>query len=317
MAITYIASISNPVDNGTLAGPTVDIIPPTNMFDGDLCILVASYKATGVTLTILEEGGQVWTAGTQFTNASGITGRIFWTRFNGTWGTNPSVTVISGILAMSVALHVFRSTVPVQKWDLDADEITGTFAAPLTPFDITGPGITTTTAGALVFGTTHTSDDNTWALQTAGWANAGTAQYRNLSGQDLSFSCFYKIQETPGATGQIVNRQVTNGGDAGAANIIAFRAVAQLAVPVGVAGNDLLVEWHPTGHQKLVPQMMISVKMLDIFNHANVTVDLSEESGKQTYFPDVLDSLTSEERHDLFQKVVDGLVEIYRARRLS
>ena len=86
-------------------------------------------------------------------------------------------------------------------------------------------GINTVTNGALVLATWASTDDNTWALQTAGWANAGGTQYRNQDGTDASQSAAYRVMPTAGATGNVTNRQTVNGGDAGNRAIIAFREV--------------------------------------------------------------------------------------------
>lgn len=218
--ITVVGSASNPADNGTLAGPTNTIAPPAGLAAGDLVVIVAAYRGSA-TLSISATGGQTWTPLTQVANGTNNVSRIFYAVYNGTWSASPSVTVTSGTLALTVVMHAFRNVDPTSV--VDVAQVTGTFTAPATPFNVTVPGVTTINDGSLVFVVTATPDDNTWALQTAGWVNTGLAQYRNLSGNDMSISTAYRIISPAGASGNIINRQLTLGGDTGTRHIIAFK----------------------------------------------------------------------------------------------
>ncbi|MGE0556647.1 MAG: DUF6701 domain-containing protein [Burkholderiales bacterium] len=192
---------------------------------GDLVILVANVREAGRTLAISATGGQAWTSET--TNTTNTTQRIFWARYNGTWSANPSVANGGGggINATTLVMHVFRPTSSVNTWAVDVALTNGSFTAVAGGADKTITGINTVTPGALVFATWATADNNTWALQTAGWANAGGTQYRNLDSNDSSQSAAYQIMPTAGATGNVTNRQTANGNDAGNSAIIAFREV--------------------------------------------------------------------------------------------
>lgn len=223
-AITYVNSASNPADNGTLDGTVVAVTPPGGMQTGDLVILVANAREAGQALAISNAGGQTWTSETA--NTTTTTQRIFWARYNGTWGANPSVSFPAAANATTVVMHVFRPTSIFHGWAIDVALTNSNFASPPNPRDVTIGGITTVTNGALVLATWATADDNTWGLQTAGWSNAGNAQYRNRDGADASQSSAYMIMPVAGATGDVVNRQTANGGDAGNSAIIAFREVA-------------------------------------------------------------------------------------------
>jgi MSHA biogenesis protein MshQ len=227
-AITYFASASNPADNNSLDATTVAVIPPGSMQTGDLVVLLANARETNQTLNISVTGGQSWT--TEAANTTNTTQRIFWARFNGTWSTNPSVAFPSGANSTTVAMHVFRPTAGSNTWALDAALVNSNFAAPTALDDVTITGITTVTNGALVLATWASTDDNTWDIQTAGWANAGGAQYRNLDNPDASQSTAYKVMPTAGASGNVVNRQLTLGGDAGNGAILAFKEVPPPAV---------------------------------------------------------------------------------------
>jgi len=223
-AITYFASASNPLlDPGTLDSAAVAVTPPGSMQTGDLVVLIANARENGQALAISATGGQAWTS--EAANTTRTTQRIFWARFNGTWAANPSVSFPGGANATTVVMHVFRPTAAAYTWELDVALTNSNFTAPPNPRNVTITGITTNTNGALVLATWASTDDNTWALQTAGWLNAGNAQYRNLDGNDSSQSAAYRIMPTAGATGNVVNRQTANAPDAGNSGILAFREV--------------------------------------------------------------------------------------------
>jgi MSHA biogenesis protein MshQ len=228
-AITYFGSASNPADNGSLDVSPVVVTPPVGMQAGDLVILVANVREAGRTLTISATGGQAWTSET--TNTTNTTQRIFWARYNGTWSANPSVANGGGgTNATTVVMHVFRPTASVNTWAIDVALTNSSFTAAAGGADKTITGINVVTPGALVLATWASTDNNTWGLQTAGWANAGGAQYRNQDGNDASQSAAYKVMPTAGASGNVVNRQLTAGTDAGNSAILAFREVPPVSV---------------------------------------------------------------------------------------
>jgi hypothetical protein len=106
-------------------------------------------------------------------------------------------------------------------WQVLIAESTNNFSAPSSPFDVTATGHDTTglTSNATVT-TLHfcTNDDNTWALQGGGFTNpGGTAQFRNnpTGTEDNCISSCYRVQASPGATGDQTNRQTALGGDSG------------------------------------------------------------------------------------------------------
>ncbi|MDP2239016.1 MAG: LamG domain-containing protein [Burkholderiales bacterium] len=198
------------------------------MQTGDLVVLIANARESAQALAISNDGGQSWTSETA--NTVNTTQRIFWARFNGTWAANPSVSFPAGANATTLVMHVFRPTSSFNTWALDVALTNNSFAAPGGARDVTIAGITTATNGALVLATWATTDDNSWGLQTAGWANAGDSQYRNLDGNDSSQSAAYRIMPTAGASGNVVNRQTANGGDAGNSSILAFREVPPVSV---------------------------------------------------------------------------------------
>ncbi|MBI3353693.1 MAG: hypothetical protein HY034_02225 [Nitrospirae bacterium] len=223
--ITYFNSASNPADNGSLGTSPVAIIPPASMAAGDLVIMIANSRTSGITLAISATGGQAWTSETAITTNGSM--RLFWCRYNGTWTANPSVS-FSVTANTTVAMHVFRPMIGANTWALDVTQTTGFFPAPSAPRDVTITGITTIINGALAFFVWSSQDNNRWGLQTAGWTNAGGSQYRNTASADSSQSAAYKIMETAGTTGNVTNRELTAGGggfDMGNTIKIAFKQV--------------------------------------------------------------------------------------------
>lgn len=228
MAITYFGSANNPLDDGSLGGPgPITVTPPGSMVVGDLVLLVGQCK-TAEDISVAEASGQTWNALDHWTAISGKTDRIriFWCRFSGSWGADPSLSVPTDTDAFTVTLHVFRPTTSGNTWAIDVAQVsTSNDIAPSTPFDVTITGITTLTDGALVVAGWATADDNTWAIQTGGWSNIGGAQYRNSFGTDQSHSLAYQVKATAGATGDVVNRQLTLGGDTYHTAILAFKEI--------------------------------------------------------------------------------------------
>jgi Tfp pilus assembly protein PilX len=229
-AITYIGSASNPADGGNRGATPVAVTPPLAMLTGDLVVMIANSVTSGLTLAIFQAGGQTWTSETAVTTNGSL--RLFWCRYNGTWTANPSVS-FSTALNTTVVMHVFRPAIGTNTWALDVAQTTGIFAAPAVPRDVTITGITTVTNGALALFVWASQDNNSWALQTAGWANAGSFQYRNGASADSSQSAAYSIMATAGATGNVTNRQTATGGggyDGGNTIKIAFRQISPKVV---------------------------------------------------------------------------------------
>src|SRR5262245_59007237 len=181
MAITFFGVASQPADNSTQVGPTVTVTPPASMVAGDLIIVIGQYRGAGtVNITTSNLGGQSWS---QFrhANATNCRVRLFFCRFNGTWSANPSFTVTSGTLPMTVVMHVFRPTSSTKHFILDVGPTRGTFTAGSTPFTKSITGLTTKQANTVTIAVFASVDDNTWdTLTGSGWTQSGlSAQYRN------------------------------------------------------------------------------------------------------------------------------------------
>ena len=228
-AITYFGSASTPSDNvnpGSGTSPTA-VTPPASMVAGDLVILIGNSRESGGTLAISQAGGQTWTS--QTANTSNVSQRIFWARFNGTWSANPSVSS-NKTKAFTVVMHVFRPSASANTWAIDVAQINAQYPTPAAPGNVTITGITTLTNGALVFANWASTDNNGYTLQTSGWANAGSAQYRNTNDQDSSQSSVYKIMSAAGTTGNVTNQQTSAGDDKGNTSILAFKEVSVISI---------------------------------------------------------------------------------------
>jgi hypothetical protein len=224
-AQTYFASTSTPDDNGTNATSVVSVAPPGSMLAGDLVILVCQARANSASITINTDGGQTWIASGMAIIGVGITTQIFWARFDGTWAADPSV-FFSSAVCTSVAMHVFRPDNAASTWWFDQDGAWSTYAAPTSPFLVSQTGQTTVDNDVVALAVLGSQDDNTWANATANWIIAGSAQYRNLAQNDMSFVVGYRLLPTGGtATTDFDCRQATNGGDPGIRTILLFKEV--------------------------------------------------------------------------------------------
>ncbi len=234
-APSYFGYVSNPADNADSGAVTsIAVTPPASMEAGDLVYMLASVRESR-TLSILIDGSQAWDATANRANAA-VSTRGFWCVFNGTWTADPSVQQSGAAERMGVTMLVFRPSGPGGTWVIDVAASDSTFAAPSSPFDVTIPGITTTVDNAVVLGGWISVDDNTWALQTGGWLNpGGVTQIRNSGGSQFSISQGYLVKAVAGATGNVTNRQVANGGDVGHIRILAFHEV----VPAIIAPDDI------------------------------------------------------------------------------
>lgn len=222
--ITYVASASNPADNGS-SGVTPTAVTPPAMNTGDLVLLFAYGRTTNLTMSISAAGGQIWYDQPVISNTN-ISGRLFWCRFNGSWSANPSVSFATATTA-TVIMHVFRPTKPSLRWAIEANRVETDFAAPANPFTVTITGRTTRVPSSVTIAAWFTPDDNSWGtLSGAGWVVLGSAQYRNTNGTDGSATFAYNIQTTVSTINNVSKNQTANGGDLGTAMIITFYEMA-------------------------------------------------------------------------------------------
>lgn len=239
MTIAFFGAASAHADNASLTGQAARAItPPASMQTGDLIFVAALARSSSEAFSIAQAGGQSWTAGTlRQSNAHALQG--YWARFNGTWGANPSFQIDSLLgTAVTFVMVVFRPTTGTNTWAIDVAETSAAVSAPVSPFDVTGTGHTSIAASTVTIAVFISQDDNTWALQTGGWTNAGSAQYRNTQGNQQSLSIVYKGQSSAGTTGNVTNRQTANGGDVGRWLMITFKEQSS-GLTVADAGDEL------------------------------------------------------------------------------
>lgn len=204
--ITILATVSNPADNGNKQGPTTEIVPPSDLQVGDFIVMFAMYRGNA-NLNILNTGGQDWQAFNQLNRSNALRTRIFFAIYNGTWQGNPSVSVGSGTAALSVVAHFFRYTDPW--WAIDTWETSGNFNANSNPYNVEINSLNTNSNGAMTLAFWASEKSSTWGLQSLDWANIGNSQYRNTRTAS-SISSAYKTIETPGPSGNVINRILTN-----------------------------------------------------------------------------------------------------------
>jgi hypothetical protein len=231
MAITFIQEVSRPGDNNTLGGSVASPLGLAGAaITGDLITVFAHYRGNpgANTLLVGETGGQTWNSLAQFNDTANLCAvRMFWCRWDTAAynGNNPDFLVTGGssTIAFATVAFVFRPTVASNLWAVDNAQSSAAYAAPLTPFTVTITGVTPTNASSVAIAAWFSEDDNTWgSLTGTGWNVAGTAQYRNTTGSDMSSSYAYKIQTSVGATGNVSKVQSALGGDPGATSIVSF-----------------------------------------------------------------------------------------------
>lgn len=204
---TYVGSSSTPTtDGGTQAGPTVAVAPVGGVQAGDLIVIYAQYRATGATFSMSQASNQIWSTGPSLNTTANQSFAIFWCRFNGSWGANPSVTIGAGTNGMSVIMYAYRPTNSGKAWTINTTTAAATSTSSAT-VSITGH---TTTIGNTVtmafWGSPAATTWNTAPLLTGGWTKPGLTQYRNATtGQ--SHSAAYKISTIAGATGNVAQTQ--------------------------------------------------------------------------------------------------------------
>jgi hypothetical protein len=240
-AQTFFGISANPADNVALAGPTQSITPVASMIAGDLVCIIAGYKSASATLAISNTGGQIWTAENQAGGAtSGVRMRLFWATFNGTWSGNPSVTVTSGSLALSMQMVVFRPSGSNPSWNVAIPIQVGDHAA--AP-NINTPYINNPVKGVMLAGI-MTDDDNTF---THPGGNAmpflGSSQYRNPQGTDVSIGLEGLV--TQGGAGHGGWTEATFGDDAAATFIIAFSEQAKPTISLNTASGAVFSSGTP------------------------------------------------------------------------
>ncbi len=203
--------------NGTGPGPRA-VTPPATLQAGDLYVIVAAYRGN-VTLSMAGTGGQTWNA-ESISQANGVTARVFWTRFNGTWAGTPSVTNTTGTEALSVYNFAFAMSAGMHP-EIDVP----VFSAGHSGGAVTVPSFATNTAGTLALAGWLSNENNSWSAPTTGWSvPGGQQQWRNTTGEDTSLAFAYRVFTAAGPTGSVV-RSEGSGDDPGLYFRLAWKQV--------------------------------------------------------------------------------------------
>ncbi len=195
-AQTFYGVSANPADGGSLLTATITITPPASMLDGDLVVIYAQYRGTGITLTVSTTGGQSWT--TENANNGGTQNtRIFWCRFNGTWAANPVVSGGNGSTPFSAIMYVYRPTNSSDSWGIHVAQSNSS----VTSTTVSISGLTTTVPNTVTMAFWGSPASNTWGtLSGAGWSKTGLSnQYRNVAGSGQSHTAAYNILSSAGS----------------------------------------------------------------------------------------------------------------------
>ncbi len=194
---THYPTVEN--TNGIGPGPRA-VTPPATLQTGDLYVIVAAYRGNA-TLSIANAGGQTWNA-EAISQANGVSARVFWTRFNGTWAGTPSVTNTTGTEALTAYSFAFAMSAGMHP-EIDVPVLTGSHSGGA----VTVPSFATNTAGTLVLAGWLADENNTWSAPTTGWSVPGSQQWRNTQGEDTSLALAYRVFTAAGPTGSVARTE--------------------------------------------------------------------------------------------------------------
>ncbi len=211
---------SQPADNQSLTGQTIDLDPYPELTTNDFVVILVSYNGNG-TIEMNKNGGQNWTSFNQVNNNNNLQTKIFTAIYNGNWqGGVPRFRVRRGRDSMSVTSFYFRNTDPY--WAIDNWENSGTFYANSNPYDVSINGINTSANDSMALAFFISNDTNEWYLQNLDWSNLGNSQYRNSHG-GISVSAAYKTIDNPGFSGNVTNRIIPAGNTRGNWHIFSIK----------------------------------------------------------------------------------------------
>lgn len=205
---TFFGTAASVADNGSAAGTTATIAPPSSMQLGDLVVVYVHYRNTNGTITATTTGGQTWNTGTA--NNGGMQRyAILWCIYNGVWDANPVFTGSgSSGVALTAVMYVFRPSNPNNSWAVNVTQANSTQNNTTNSIN----SVTTTFPNTVSMAYWINDVTNTWgSLAGTGWSKAGLPnQIRNLQGSDQTHSAAYKIMPTAGATGAVSQVQPSN-----------------------------------------------------------------------------------------------------------
>jgi hypothetical protein len=194
--------------DGTNAGPTVTLAPPTSMVAGQLVLVYLNYRGA-VTWSNSTTGGQTWSSSANTQQSTTTTARLFWCIFNGTWSADPVFTVTTGTAGASGWMMVYDYVDVDAPWET-TPVITAQAAGTFTIADYN-----TASDMALALCGAASSDNNTWKIDNSFFHGRAPLFLQNSSGTDNSIIMARRRMGNKGAVGATVMTQVTVGTDAG------------------------------------------------------------------------------------------------------
>lgn len=206
-AITHFGTAENPADNGLLTDSAAQsITPPSSMVSGQLVYVLVTIRNATEDISIVDTGGQTWTAGTT-RQSSSVSLKAYCAIFNGTWSTNPSWRTTNQFgSAFAIKMQVYS---PSAGFAFSCTpDVAESYTQPSSTTSFTSTGQTPTSSASVVtIGATDVASDTiTWSSLTAGWTYRGAAnQIRSTQSSGLSISSFDKIQSSASATGSVTN----------------------------------------------------------------------------------------------------------------
>lgn len=209
---TFFGIASSSVNGGTQAGPSVTVVPPLLMQNGDLVVVYAQYASGAVTtISVGNAGGQTWNSGTSAVNGTNNVMAIFWCRFNGTWSASPTFSVAAGTNAMTAVMYVFRPSNSTSRWGVHIAQANASGTGTTQTIN----SITTEVPRTVTMGFWGNATTNTWSTFTgAGWNRptfpVAANQITNSGTLTLSHTAGYNIQTSPATLNSIAHTQSAN-----------------------------------------------------------------------------------------------------------
>jgi hypothetical protein len=197
-------SVSAAGDN---LGPTVELVPPSGMNAGDLVIIIAVNRQSGIP-SLSVTGGQTWTSNAGDTSTGNLRPRSFTCVFNGTWTANPVVTNGAAV-SMQASMFVFRSNNLSPGFAADVAETTQANAAPTTPFSVSSPTFNPA-AGALSFAWWACTDNEPFDTPVGVGAWNGSS-WRSGAGSSSSIGWAFNANSSTGSQSVSVTQGLRGG----------------------------------------------------------------------------------------------------------
>lgn len=212
--------ISQPNDNSKLKTKSVNLETYSEAIEGDLIVLLVAYDGNS-NFDMQRDGGQDWNPiFNKVNNNNNLQTQMYVAIFNGTWSNTPRFRFDSNKNSVSIISYYFRNN--NTDWAIDTWESSGTFSATTNPYDVTIDEVNTYQDGSMVLAFWIANDDNEWYLQNLDWNQLGETQYRNSNG-GISVSSAYKVLETSGNSGDVVNRVIPAGNTNGNWHIFSIK----------------------------------------------------------------------------------------------